>query len=346
MRRRRTIWLCKRLLLSLTLLVATTCRALLSGAIWFLNYSSRLISMRSFWLAKRLRALTLRATEVIASWIFLIGSKAHRLGQLVLVSASAWPRKPPLESGPRTRHQLQSRIRKLEKFRSGGSVKSRLIAPGQSLKQCVGAYLCASGTKHAAPGPGIATAAIALVAVGVVSAANPVTSVEVVLPILADTQGPVRLTALSQGEVLRARRGTGRSSPKAAPGFARVLFLSVAVPEPLPLSGKDIASMMLLMTPLPASKTKSGTNVLASAEVTEPRPSPQTDTPRTVSWTRAVAPKDMGAQEAAPAVLRRVAENPEARAKPLATQPRPTQLPRQNPRQAEQRRDFVPHAFW
>jgi hypothetical protein len=346
MRRWRAIWFCKRVLLSLILLVSTTCRAILSGAFWFLNYSSRLILIRSFWLAKGMRALASRAAEVVASWIFLTASKAHRLGQLIIQPASAWPRKRPLESGPRTYHQLQSRIRKLDKFRSRGSVKSRLVAAGQSSKQCVGAYLCASWKKHAAPGPSIAIAAITLVAIGAVSAAKPMTPVEVVLPILADTQGPVRLTALSQDEVLRGHRGTSGPSPKVAPGFARVLFLSVAVPEPLPLSGKDIASMMLLMTPLPASEAKSGTNVLASAEITEPRPQPHADTPRTVSRTRAVAPEGMGAQRAAPAVLRRVAENPEARSKPPATQRRPTPLPEPKPTQAGQRRDFVPNAFW
>jgi len=45
-RRQRELWLCKLVPLSLVLLVLATCRAVLSGALWLLHYSSRLILVR------------------------------------------------------------------------------------------------------------------------------------------------------------------------------------------------------------------------------------------------------------------------------------------------------------
>jgi len=47
-RRQRELWLCKLVPLSLVLLVLATCRAVLSGALWLLHYSSRLILVRVF----------------------------------------------------------------------------------------------------------------------------------------------------------------------------------------------------------------------------------------------------------------------------------------------------------
>jgi hypothetical protein len=49
--RQRELWLCKLVPLSLVLLVLATCRAALSGALWLLHYSSRLILVRVFTLA-------------------------------------------------------------------------------------------------------------------------------------------------------------------------------------------------------------------------------------------------------------------------------------------------------
>jgi hypothetical protein len=260
MRRQRPIWLCKLLPLSLMLVVLATCRALLSGAVWFLHYSSRLILIRSSWLAESARVLEVGVARV--------------------------------------------RWAKLE----------ALV-------------------------PALPIAAITLVTVGMVFTAKPVTPVEVVLPIVPDTQGPATLTTAALGEVLREPTETSSLSPSVAPGFARVSLVSKTVPEPLPVSGKDITSMMLPMPPLPAPETTSRISDPAPTEVTEPRPLPHTGTPSTISPTTALASAPAKVGKAAPAMLRPVAKRPEPTSEP-------PQRRQTNPTEGGQRRDFVPHAFW
>ena len=69
--------------------------------------------------------------------------------------------------------------------------------------------------------------------------------------------------------------------------------------------------------------------------------------PRVGPTVVAEAPRDVGAVKAVPAVLRPVAEKPEATAKPkLTTQHQQTDLPWLRPKQRRQRRNFVPHVFW
>ena len=260
MRRQRPIWLCKLLPLSLMLVVLATCRALLSGAVWFLHYSSHLIVIRSSWLAESARVLERGVARV--------------------------------------------RWAKLE----------ALV-------------------------PALPIAAITLVTVGMVFTAKPVTPVEVVLPIVPDTQGPATLTTAALGEVLREPTETSSLSPSVAPGFARVSLVSKTVPEPLPVSRKDITSMMLPMPSLPAPETTSRISDPAPTEVTEPRPLPHTGTPSTISPTTAVASAPAEVGKAAPAMLRPVAKRPE----PTSEPPKRRQT---SSTEGGQRRDFVPHAFW
>lgn len=69
--------------------------------------------------------------------------------------------------------------------------------------------------------------------------------------------------------------------------------------------------------------------------------------PRVGQTVVAEAPAEVGAAKTVPAVLRPVAERPEARSKPEpTTQRRQTNLPWLSPTQGRQRRNFVPHAFW
>lgn len=260
MRRQRPIWLCKLLPLSLMLVVLATCRAILSGAVWFLHYSSRLILIRSSWLAESARVLEVGVARV--RWAKLM-----------------------------------------------------------------------------APVPALPIAAITLVTVGMVFTAKPVTPVEVVLPIVPDTQGPATLATAALGEVSREPTETSSLSPSVAPGFALVSLVSKTVPEPLPVSGKDITSMMLPMPPLPAPETTSRISDPAPNEVTEPRPLPHTGTPSTISPTTALASAPADVRKAAPAMLRPIAKRPE----PTSGAPQRRQT---NPTEGGQRRDFVPHAFW
>lgn len=258
MRHRRVIWFSRLLPLSLIRLVLLTCRALVSGAVWFLHYSGRLILTRSPWLAESAHALAPRVAEV------------------------RWAKLPILGSAP-------------------------------------------------------AIAAVMLVTISVVFAAKSVPPAEVVLPILPDAQSPITLTAAARGEVLGEHIGTSGPSLSAAPGFTRVSLLSDATPERLPAFGTDIASMMLLMAPLPAPKATSGIN--RPTEITETRPLPRTGTPSTISRTTAVAAAPANVGRTAPAVPRPVAETPE----PTLEPPQDQQI---KPTQAGQRRDFVPHPFW
>lgn len=69
--------------------------------------------------------------------------------------------------------------------------------------------------------------------------------------------------------------------------------------------------------------------------------------PRVGPTVVAEAPRDVGTAKAVPAVLRPVAEKPEATSKPkLTTQHQQADLPWLRPKQRRQRRNFVPHAFW
>lgn len=79
-RRRREIWLCKLLPWSLFLLVVATCRAIVSGAVWLLHYSGRLILIRSSALATGTRLFPANEAR---------GIKLVRLGPAAAIAAAA-----------------------------------------------------------------------------------------------------------------------------------------------------------------------------------------------------------------------------------------------------------------
>lgn len=260
MRRQRAIWLGLVFAFSLILLVKETFRALVSGAVWLLHYSSRLISARSPWLRESKRVLVVRMTGV--RWANL-----------------------------------------------------------------------------AAMGPALAIPAITLITAVVVVSAKPATPVEVVLSILPNAQGPLTLTAAAQRKVLRERGETSDPSLSAAPGFTRFSLPPDNVPERLPAFGKDIASMMVLMTPLSPPKATPGTSKRAPTAFNEPRPLPNAGTARTISPTTVLAAARAGVKKEEPAALRSFTENPEPATEPLHRK-------QTNPTMGLQKQSFVPYTSW
>jgi hypothetical protein len=301
---------------------------------------------RVIWVSKRLASslilvvpATCRALVRGAVWL------VKCFGGLILI-------RPDRESGLRTLHQFQNRVRTLGQFYSRRRVRGLSGATGQARQnRYLRRYLCVDRIRPAMFGPVLGIVAITLLTVGVVRAAKPAAPSEVILAVLPEIQSPIRLAAVAPRKVplgCAVMRGPSASAP---PGFT--LVTSVSSPEPLPLSGRDIiASTMLLMTPFPSPKVPPGFSILRSTEVPEAPPLSNTKIASIFLYTTPlVTPADVEATRRASAAPRPPVGEPEARPEPkLATQAElPRLSPKPKPKLATQKRQtwgFVPHSSW
>jgi hypothetical protein len=181
-------------------------------------------------------------------------------------------------------------------------------------------------------------AAISLAALGMVFTAKPITDVELVLQILPETQGSTTTTsAAKDGAFYEAAYGS-IASTRVDTGLAPRAFSSDTVPGHLPAVANDSASAML-HTPqtIRTQKTTSGSTDPVLAEDTEARPQLATGTTSSISTTTVSAPAEV--VDAAPAILRPVADGPQ----PDSGSPQHRQ---KSSTSRERARNFVPHANW
>lgn len=186
--------------------------------------------------------------------------------------------------------------------------------------------------------PALPFAVISLLAVGMVLTAKPLTDVELVLPILPETQGPTTTTSAATRGVLHEAADASIALPSVPPGLAGGSLSSETVPGHLPPLANDSASMIQL-TPgtLRTLETTTGMSDRAPADVTEPRPQPATGATSSISPTTASKPAEV--VEAAPARLSPVPDRTELN----------SESPKHRQKSSANRgrgRDFVPHANW
>ena len=181
-------------------------------------------------------------------------------------------------------------------------------------------------------------AAISLAALGMVFTAKPVTDVELVLQILPETQGSTTTTSAAKDEAVYEAADGSIGSTRADTGLAPRPFSSDREPGPLPAVANDSANAML-HTPqtVRTQKTTTGTTDPVSADDTEARPQLATGTTSSISTTRVSAPTEV--VDAAPAMLRPVADRPQ----PDSGSPQHRQ---KSSTSRERARNFVPHANW
>lgn len=293
-----------RLIVSCIFLIATTsCRAMRHGAVWFLECCGRF--------AEQVPNLGARLVRLIVICIFVIGSKVYWLGQSVIEFISKWPGKRTFAYTfqPSTSFRHQTHSRELDKFRSKGRVRSRSILAGARSRR-IRRNSLVDWTRHAALGPGLGIAAITLLGVGM---AKPVGPGGVVLPVLPKIQSPARLAAVVPGESLYGRSQAPGPSPVATSGLTPIT--SAAMPEPPPLSGKNIASMMLLTTPvtLDPPDAARGLALISSVAMPEAPPLSGKNVANMMSLTTSVALANPEATKPAPATPSYLAEKPKTK---------------------------------
>jgi hypothetical protein len=305
-----------------------------------LKQCQRLIKrQRVIWVCKRLALLSILVVP-LTCWAMLRGAiwLLMHFGRQILIRQDR-------ESGLRTPRQFQDHIRTLGQFYSRRRVRGLSGAPGQARQnRYVSRGVCVDWTSPAIFGLVLGIAAITLLTVGAFRAAKSVAPSEVILAVLPKSQSQVRLAAVAPGEVPLGRAVVRGPAAGAAPGFT--LVTSVSIPEPLPLSGKNIiASTMLLMTPFPSPKVPPGFSILRSTEVPEATPLSKTKIAGILLFT---TPADVEATKPATAAPKPT----EATLRPkLATQGRQAELLAPSPKpslaiQKRQRWRFVPHSSW
>ena len=186
--------------------------------------------------------------------------------------------------------------------------------------------------------PALLIAAISLVALGMLFTAKPATDVEVVLPILPETQGATTTTSAATDGALYESADGSIASIGVDPGLGTRPFSSDTVSEYFPASANDSASTML-HTPqiVRTQETTTGTTNRVPTDGAEPRPQLATGATSGNSPVTASAPTDI--VEAAPARLSPVADRPQ----PNSGSPQHLQ---KSPTNREPARAFVPHANW
>jgi len=198
---------------------------------------------------------------------------------------------------------LHGAVRLLQGCGRGISISTSWFAERTRVKtqsRCVRKDYFVGWTRQATLGI-LGVAAVTLLTVGAV---KPLGFGEVIVSIRPEIQSPVRLAAVAPEKILLSHPGTREPSPGVAPGFT--LTMSVPIPEPPPLSGKDIVSMMLLTTPLALAP--------ANAEVTQPAPA----APRSLAGKPKAKPRPELAAQMQQAELPSVRPKPTSR---LATTP-------------------------
>ena len=272
----------KDLAFSLMLFMARTCRALLYKAVQLLKLCGRWALIVASWLAGRARVLAPRLASVIKSCIALIGIQAQLLYQSAIESA-ARRRPPPPNTLPvsralrrrlRTSGQLRNRSLEPDEFSNRGRirsttsrVRSQSVVAERKTRRSVNRHAFLDWRRHAAFGSGLATAAVMLLAAGVVKSVG---SGDVTVTVVPDNRGPVHLAALAPREPLLGRAQTRELPSGAAPGVK--LITSEDRAAPVPLSGKDVASMILLTSPVTLEPNNAAPGVTVVTSVAMPKP--------------------------------------------------------------------------
>ena len=186
--------------------------------------------------------------------------------------------------------------------------------------------------------PALLIAAISLVALGMLFTAKPATDVEVVLPILPETQGSTTTTLAAKGRALHEAAAASVASTGVDPGLAPRAFSSDTIPGHLPAAANDSASAILhAPQTIRTQKTTTGTTNRVPADDTEALPWLATGTTSSISTTTASASTEV--VEAAPAGLISVADW----LRPNSGSPQRRQ---ESPTNRGRARDFVPNANW
>jgi hypothetical protein len=180
--------------------------------------------------------------------------------------------------------------------------------------------------------------ALSLVTVGMALTAKPSTDVELVVPILAEAGGSKTSASAVEGDALHQAAPASISLPNVASSLAGASLSSLSVPEDLPESATYNADTNLLpLKTNPNHETTNSTGDLMLTDVTEPRPQPDTGATSSILPTTAAAPRQV--VEAAPAMLRPAADQPE-------TTSEARELQQTSSTNRDQRRNFVPHGNW
>jgi hypothetical protein len=313
----------KDLAFSLILFVARTCRALFYKTVWLLHSCGRWIFLiGASWFVERARVLGRRSTRVVKPCISSIGTQAHCLCHSVIESIAR--RQRPLSNSFHANHTLRSRLsasRELQKrsqernkFRNRGRVRSLSVVAGpEARSRRIRRPLFFDWTRHATLGWGLGIASVTLLAVDVIKPVGPGEEI----------QSPVRLAAINPGGPHLDLSQTRGPSSSEAPGLN--LMTSVAMPEPLPLSGEDVAGMILPTAPVTLEPADSapGFTLITTASMPKPPPFSGKDISSLMLLTTplAAAPAHAETTEPAPVANKPLAEPKAKQLTPLGLAP-------------------------